>query len=88
MKGGNVLTITVGEGGKGGRGVEGQHGGKGADGWLRVEIRRIGLRARLRYFSLGLWGKVSEWLTWQKAGVIGTIISVLISAIAIAVTCT
>lgn len=86
MKGGDVLTITVGKGGRGGRGVEGLHGGKGADGWMRVEFRRIGLRARLRYFSIRLWNKASQWLTWQncmKAGAIGSIIGVLISAIAV-----
>ena len=86
MRGGDVFPIVVGEGGKGGLGVEELHGGKGADGWVRVEIRRIGLRARLRYVSSGLWSKASQWLTWQncmKAGAIGSIIGVAIAVIAV-----
>lgn len=83
MRGGNVFPINVGEGGKGGRGVDGLHGAKGADGWVRVEIRRIGLRARLRYVSSGLLSKVSLWLTWQKAGVIATLVGVIIAVIAV-----
>ena len=85
VKGGDVLTITVGEGGRGGRGVEGLHGGKGADGWMRVEIRRIGMRAQLRYVASDLWSKASMWLTWQKAGVIAGIVAAI--ATVIAVTC-
>ena len=85
MKGGDLLTITVGEGGKGGHGVKGLRGGKGADGWIRVEIRRIGLRARLRYVCSGLWSKVSLWITWQKAGVLAGIVAAI--AAVIAVTC-
>ena len=39
------IEIGVPRGGKGGRGVEGLDGGKGADGWIQVEVRRLGLRA-------------------------------------------
>ena len=86
MSCGGIFPIEVGEGGKGGRGVQGLHGAKGADGWVRVEIRRIGLRRRLRYISSGLWSKASQWLTWQncmKAGAIGSIIGVPIAVIAV-----
>ena len=85
MRCGDVIPIEVGEGGRGGRGVEGLHGEKGADGWVRVEIRRIGMRARLRYASIGLWGKASIWLTWQKAAAIASIVAALAAVIAIAV---
>ncbi len=81
MRVGDVLEIEIGEGGKGGRGVEGLHGGKGADSWVQVEIRRIGLRARLRYISSELWSKASQWLTWQKTGVIVGIVAVIVTII-------
>ena len=83
MKGGQVIPIEVGKGGKGGGGVHGLHGGKGVDGWVRVEIRRIGLRAWLRCLCSGLWRKASQWLTWQKAGVIASIVAAIAAVIAI-----
>lgn len=88
MKGGTMLTVTVGVGGEGGRGVEGLHGGKGADGWMRVEIRRIGLRARLRYVCSWLLGQVSLRLTWEKAGVIVGAVAALAAVIAVVIAAT
>lgn len=82
-KGGNVIPITVGEGGTGGRGVAGLHGGKGADGWVRVEIRRIGVQARLRYAFIGLWNKGTLWVTWQKVGVIAGIVAAIAAVITV-----
>ena len=86
MRGGDVIQIEVGEGGKGGRGVAGLHGGKGVDGWARVEIRRMGIRTRLRYAAIGLWNKAALWSTWQKAGVIASIVAAIAAVIAVATT--
>lgn len=85
MKGGDVIPIEVGKGGKGGSGVLGLHGGKGVDGWMRVEIRRMGVRARLRYASFGLWNTAALWFTWQKAGVIASIVAAVATVIAVAI---
>ncbi len=81
MKAGEVV-ITVGQGGRGGHGVEGLLGGRGADGWMRVEVRAIRLLSRLRYVVIELWGRVSEWLSWTKAG---TLVGVV--GLVVAVTC-
>ena len=85
MKGGDVIPIEVGKGGEGGRGVLGLHGGYGVDGWVRVEIRRMGVRARLRYASCGLWNTAALWFTWQKAGVIAGIVAAVATVIAVAI---
>ena len=88
MRGGSVVRIEVGEGGKGGRGVGGLHGGKGAGGWVRVEIRRMGLRSRLLYISSGLWSKTSPLRTWQNCMKVGAIASIIgVPMAVIAVTC-
>ena len=86
MRGGDVIPIEVGEGGKAGRGVAGLHGGKGVDGWVRVEIRRMGVRTRLRYASIGLWNKAAPWFTWKKVGVIASIVAAIAAVIAVAMT--
>ena len=86
MKGGDIIPIEIGEGGTGGRGVMGLHGGKGVDGWVRVEIRRMGVQARLRYASIGLWNRGTLWVTWQKAGVIASIVAATAAVIAVAIT--
>lgn len=73
-----VLDISVPEGGRGGRGVEGLHGAKGRDGWICVEIRWIGILGRLRYTCKGLFVRISQWITWQKASVIAAVISTIV----------
>ena len=75
---GNDIQLIVGEGGRGGSGVEGLDGGRGADGWARVEVRAIRLPARLRYVVATIWGSVSTWFSWSKAGVIATIVASVI----------
>ena len=80
------LEITVAEGGKGGRGVQGLHGGKGADGWVRVEIRAIGIRSRLRSISSRTWRKLLPWSTWQnfmKVGAVSSVIGLIIGLTAV-----
>ena len=83
--GGDALHIEVGQGGKGGRGVLGLHGGQGEDGWVKIEVRRMGLRSRLRYLVSRLWQRAyawgSAWLTWQKAGVVVGIIALSVTVI-------
>ena len=86
MKIADVLESSVGGGGKGGRGVKGLHGGKGADGWVRVEIRAIGLRARLLSVSSRFWSKASPWFTWRnfmKAGAVASIIGAIFGVTAV-----
>ncbi len=72
-----VLDINVAEGGEGGRGVGGLHGAKGKDGWICVEIRWVGILGRLRYTCKDLWVRISQWSTWQKAGVIAAVTSAI-----------
>ena len=76
-----VFDINVAEGGKGGRGVGGLHGAKGKDGWLRVEIRRIGILGRLRYTCKDLWVRLSQWISWQKAGVIAAVVGAIVGVL-------
>ena len=76
-----VFDINVAEGGKGGRGVEGLHGAKGKNAWIRVEIRRIGILGRLRYTCKDLWVLLSQWISWQKAGVIAAVVSAIVGII-------
>ena len=66
---------------KGGRGVGGLHGAKGKDGWLRVEIRRIGILGRLRYTCKDLWVRLSQWISWQKAGVIAAVVGAIVGVL-------
>ena len=72
-----VLDINVPEGGRGGPGVGGLHGAKGKDGWMRVEIRRVGVLGGLRYTCKDIWIRISQWITWQKAGVITAVVSAI-----------
>ena len=76
-----VLDINVPGGGRGGRGVEGLHGAKGRDGWIRVEIRRVGIQGRLRYAFRDFRVRISQWVTWHKAGVIVGILTLLVVVI-------
>ena len=73
-----VLDIQVAEGGKGGRGVGDLHGAKGKDGWICVEIRWVGKSGRLRHACIDTWARISQWITWQKAGVIAAAISAIV----------
>ena len=74
-----VINIDIGEGGKGGRGVAGLHGAKGRDGWIRVDIRRVGILGRLRYTCKDSWVRVTQWITWQKASVIAAVTSAIVA---------
>ena len=80
------LEFTVREGVEGGRGVEGMDGSKGAEDWVRIEVRKIGLRAKVRHFVGGLWGKTSAWMNWTKASFIATVAAAIL-AIALTVSC-
>ena len=80
------LAITVGGGVESGRGVEGLDGRKGAEDWVRIEVRKIGLRANVRHFVGGLWGKTSAWMNWTKASFIATVAAAIL-AIALTVSC-
>ena len=61
-----ILDINVAEGGKGGRGVGNLHGAEGRDGWICVEIRRVGILGRLRYTCKDLWVRISQWITGRR----------------------
>ena len=76
-----ALVLEVGEGGVGGHGAHRIDGGKGADGWVRVEIRAINLRTRLRYRSVRTWNNTLAWTTWTKVGVIVGILSAILTAV-------
>lgn len=86
-KAGEVLTITIGAGGEGGRGVEGFDGGTGADGWMRIEVRKISFLARIRYLSIKFWNHLSNWFTWTKIGAIATVITAGLTVIMLLVIC-
>lgn len=78
-----ALDLEVGEGGSGGRGVFGLDGGKGADGWMRIEIRAINLRTKLRRVFKRVWDKALSWITWTKVGAIVGILSLILGVVAL-----
>lgn len=89
-----LLLITVGEGGHGGHGVAGLHGGKGADGWMRVEVRRITLLALLRYRFASLRDHLLRWLARIRArlsltnvAAIATVLTLVVASPTLLVTC-
>lgn len=84
---GEVLIITIGAGGQGGRGVEGLDGATGADGWMRIEVRKIGPLARLRNLTLLFRNHLSAWFTWTKGDAIATIVTAALTFIMVLLIC-
>ena len=85
-RGPDELTIITGKGGDGGQGIYGLHGGRGADGWIRVEIRRWTWRSTLKASGKRLWRTLSTWGTWQKVALIVTILGGVAAVVTLAIT--